>query len=77
MHNFTSNELLTYLTNTTDSVQDDAIIKWLASDETLKNEVELMQQTLDDLSNFSVIPNDRIMDTIMAALRYEKNAHAV
>jgi hypothetical protein len=77
MPNFTSNDLLTYLTNTTESVQDDAIIKWLASDESLKNEVESMQQTLDDLSTFSVIPNDRIMDTIMAALRHEKNAHAV
>ena len=77
MHNFTSNDLLTYLTNTTESVQDDAIIKFLASDESLKNEVESMQQTLDDLSTFSVIPNDRIMDTILAALRYEKNAHAV
>jgi hypothetical protein len=77
MHNFTSNDLLTYLTNESDSVQDDAITTWLASDESFQNEVESMQQTLDDLSTFSVIPNDRIMDTIMAALRYEKNAHAV
>jgi hypothetical protein len=77
MHNFTSNDLLIYLTNESDSVQDDAITTWLASDESFQNEVESMEQTLDDLSTFSVIPNDRIMDTIMAALRYKKNAHAV
>ena len=77
MHNFTSNDLVFYLTNENDSVQDDVITKRLASDENLQNELESMQQTLDELLNFSVTPNDRIMDNIMAALRHEKNAHAV
>ena len=77
MHNFTSNDLVFYLTNENDSVQDEAFTKRLTSDENLQNEFESMQQTVNDLSNFSVTPNDRIMDNIMAALRHEKNAHAV
>ena len=77
MQNFTSNDLLIYLTNGAESDQDFDIYRAIHADDSLRNEYDTLQQTLADLENFNLSPNDRIMENIMAALGYEKNAHAV
>jgi hypothetical protein len=68
---------LIYLTNGAESDQDFDIHRAIHADHSLRNEYDALQQTLADLENFNLSPNDRIMENIMAALGYEKNAHAV
>ncbi len=77
MQNFTSNDLLIYLTDGSSADQNLDIQRAIHADLSLRSEHDILQQTLADLENFNLSPNDRIMENIMAALRHEKNAHAV
>ncbi len=77
MQNFTSNDLLIYLTDGSSADRNLDIQRAIHADLSLRSEHDILQQTLADLENFNLSPNDRIMENIMAALRHEKNAHAV
>ena len=77
MHNFTSNDLLLHYFNEASTEKSAALEKALETEINLRTEILSFEQTLEDLEQFELAPNDRILENIMSALKHERNVHIV
>ena len=72
MHNFTSNDLLLYVLNEASSQSTMAIEKAMKSNNEIKQEVNSLQLTIDEINHFEMQPDDKIMDFILEDLFVEE-----
>jgi len=77
MHNFTSNDLLLHYFNEASPENSAAMEKALENEINVRNEILSWEQTLEDLEQFELSPNDRILENIMSALRHERDVQIV
>lgn len=77
MHNFTSNDLLLFIFNEVSSDTRLEIEMALTIHENLKEEYLALQQTLNDVENYELVPNDRILENIMTQFRQKEDFHIV
>jgi len=77
MHNFTSNDLLLYIFNEVPSDTRLEIETALTLHATLKEEYLALQQTLNDVENYELVPNERILDNIITRFRQKEDMHIV
>ena len=77
MQNFTSNDLLLHHFNEAPLDISFAIDKALESDSLLRREYQQLTQGINEIENFQLTPNDRILENILSAFRHEKDAHVV
>ena len=77
MHNFTSNDLLLYIFNEVSADTCLEIEMALTIHENLKEEYLALQQTLNDVENYELVPNDRILENIMTQFRQKEDFHIV
>jgi hypothetical protein len=75
MHNFTSNDLLLYIFNEASPGQVNFIEKAIETEPELRNEYLNLQQTLIDIENFRMTPDDKIIEHIMKQFSHEKDVH--
>ncbi len=68
MHNFTSNDLLLYVLNEANSDTTLAIEKAMQSNSTINNEIKTLKLTIDEVDNFEMQPDEKVMDFIMEDL---------
>lgn len=77
MHNFTSNDLLLYVLNEAKSDTVIAIEKAIPVNTEIKNKVRAFKMTIDEIDNFEMQPDNKLMDFIMKDLFVEENNIAI
>ncbi len=73
MQTFTPNDLLLYVLNECSDEQITLIQNAMATNADIKNEVEILQASLQEISMVSYSPNPKTMDKIFAKLHLENN----
>ena len=73
MQTFTPNDLLLYVLNECSGEQIALIQNAMAINADIKNEVEILQASLQEISMISYSPNPKTMDKIFAKLHLENN----
>lgn len=77
MHNFTSNDLLLYVLNEANSDTTLAIEKAMQTNLSIKNEIKVLKMTIDEVDNFELQPDDKLMHFIMQDLFVEERNIAI
>ena len=77
MHNFTSFDLLLYVLNEANSDTTLAIEKAMQSNSTINNEIKTLKLTIDEVDNFEMQPDEKIMQFIMEDLFMEERTIAI
>ena len=73
MQTFTPNDLLLYVFNECSDEQIALIQNAMATNADIKNEVEILEASLQEISMISYSPNPQTMDKIFAKLHLENN----
>jgi hypothetical protein len=77
MQTFTPNDLLLYVLNECSNEQIELIQNAIATNADIKNEVEILEASLQEISMISYSPNPKTMDKIFAKLQLENNVVVV
>ena len=77
MQTFTPNDLMLYVFNECSEEQALLIQKAMATNVEMKNEVESLQASIQEISTISYSPNPNTMDKIFAQLHPENKLHIV
>ncbi|MBK7689588.1 MAG: hypothetical protein IPK62_05685 [Bacteroidetes bacterium] len=77
MHNFTSNDLLLYVLNEANSDTTLAIEKAMQTNLSIKNEIKTLKMTIDEVDQFEMQPDAKLMDFIMEDLFVEERKVAI
>jgi len=77
MQTFTPNDLMLYVFNECSEEQSLLIQKAMATNVEIKNEVESLQASIQEISTISYSPNPNTMDKIFAQLHPENKLHIV
>jgi hypothetical protein len=72
MQTFTPNDLMLYVFNECSEEQALLIQKAMATNVEMKNEVESLQASIQEIATISYSPNPNTMDKIFAQLHLEK-----
>jgi hypothetical protein len=73
MHNFTNNDLLLYVLNEENSDTAVAIDKAMQNNSVIKSEIKSLKTTVDEIDNFEIQPDDKVMNFIMQDLFVEES----
>lgn len=73
MQTYTPNDLLLYVLNECSDEQIALIQNAMTTNADIKNEVEILQASLQEISMISYSPNPKTMDKIFAKLHLENN----
>ena len=77
MQTFTPNDLMLYVFNECSEEQSLLIQKAMATNVEIKNEVESLQASIQEIATISYSPNPNTMDKIFAQLHLENKLHIV
>jgi hypothetical protein len=77
MHNFTNNDLLLYVLNEANSDQAMAIEKAMQTNIQIKNEIRTLKNTIDEVDQFELQPDDKIMQFILQDLFADEREIAI
>jgi hypothetical protein len=77
MQTFTPNDLMLYVFNECSEEQSLLIQKAMATNVEIKNEVESLQASVQEIATISYSPNPNTMDKIFAQLHPENKLHIV
>ena len=77
MQTFTPNDLMLYVFNECSEEQSLLIQKAMATNVEMKNEVESLQASIQEIATISYSPNPNTMDKIFAQLHPENKLHIV
>ena len=77
MQTFTPNDLLLYVFNECSDEQIVLIQNAMATNADIKNEVEILEASLQEISTISYSPSPKTMDKIFAKLQFENNVFIV
>ena len=77
MQTFTPNDLMLYVFNECSEEQALLIQKAMATNADIKNEVEILEASLQEIAAISYSPNPKTMDKIFAQLDPENKLHIV
>lgn len=77
MHNFTNNDLLLYVLNEANSDQAMAIEKAMQTNVQIKNEIRALKNTIDEVDQFELQPDDKIMQFILQDLFADEREIAI
>jgi hypothetical protein len=77
MHNFTSNDLLLYVLNEANGDTMLAIEKAMQTNVNIKNEIKVLKLTIDEVDQFEMQPDAKLMNFIMEDLFSEERKVAI
>ncbi len=77
MHNFTSNDLLLYVLNEANGDTMLAIEKAMQTNVNIKNEIKALKLTIDEVDQFEMQPDAKLMNFIMEDLFSEERKVAI
>ncbi len=77
MQTFTPNDLLLYVLNECSNEQIELIQNAMATNADIKNEVGILQASLQEISTLTFSPNPKTMEKILTKLHLENNVVVV